>query len=386
MAFGKPAAIEAVIDRLAARPAPGPALPGLDEAARGHTLVVGARSPVESFAQVVVGPPGAGDLPPEVVRAAEPFRGTEAVVTLDLLPPAGDCPLPGADVAARIRYPTADEAARAVDGIRGSIRERGKPDPRPITAGPAVLLPALLKAAREADVRQDGAEVVVTGGPRWTAADWVAVARKPVPTTEEKLHQIGLALHAYNDTYKHFPPPVIRAEEGRALYSWRVELLPFLKQDELYRKVNRKEAWDHPDNKALLDKVPDVFAMSADDPAHSATGTRFQALVGKGGVFDPTAQTRWAGITDGTSDTVLLVEAGEPVHWAAPRDVEYKVGDPLPKLGLPGADTVLLLVANGSTKRLPRSGLRAEDLSALFTRAGNETVDWARLERGRKGK
>jgi hypothetical protein len=243
-----------------------------------------------------------------------------------------------------------------------------------------------LKAAREADLRQDGAEVVVSGGPRWTAADWAAVARKPVPTIEQKLGQIGRALHAYGDTYDHFPPPVIRAEGGRALRSWRVELLPFLEQNELYRKLNLKEAWDHPDNKALLEKVPEVFAMAVDDPARSASGTRFQALVGPGGVFDPTAPVGWPGIRDGTSNTVLVVEAGEPVHWAAPRDVEYKPGDPLPKLGLPGADAILLLVADGSTKRLPRAGLRAEDLSALFTRAGNETVDWARLERGRKGK
>jgi hypothetical protein len=195
-----------------------------------------------------------------------------------------------------------------------------------------------------------------------------------------------VALHVYADRYGSFPPAVVRAEDGRALRSWRVELLPFLDQEKLFRRLNLNETWDHPANKALLENVPEVFATAADDPAHAAGGTRFQALVGPGGVFDPAARTGWAGSTDGTSNTILLVEAGEPVPWAAPRDVEYKSGGPLPKLGLPAADTVLLLVADGSTKRLPRSGLRAEDLSALFTRAGNEPVDWARLERGRKGK
>ena len=187
-------------------------------------------------------------------------------------------------------------------------------------------------------------------------------------------------------SYRHYPPAVVRGEAGRPLRSWRVDLLPFLDQERLYRRLNLNEAWDHPDNKALLEKVPEVFAMAADDPAHAATGTRLQALVGPGGVFDPAARVGWTGIRDGTSNTVLLVEAGDPVHWAAPRDIEYKAGDPLPKLGLPGADATVLLLASGATKRLPRSGLRAADLSALFTRGGGETIDWAGLEKGRTGK
>ena len=69
---------------------------------------------------------------------------------------------------------------------------------------------------------------------------------------------IGIALHAYADVYGYFPPAVVRSADGRALRSWRVELLPFLEQDQLYRKLNLKEAWDHPDNKELLAEVPAV--------------------------------------------------------------------------------------------------------------------------------
>jgi hypothetical protein len=228
--------------------------------------------------------------------------------------------------------------------------------------------------------------VIATGGPRWTAADWAGLDKKPVLTTESKLRVIGLALQNYADLYGHYPPAVARSPDGKPLYSWRVALLPFVEEDALYRKLNLKEAWDHPDNKALLERVPPFLAMAEDDPARSATGTRFQVLRGKGGVFEEGAKVTRSHVTDGLSNTVTVVEAGDPVPWAAPRDVAYQPGDPLPKLGLPGADTVLVLLADGAPKRLLRTAVRPEDLTALFTRAGNDRVDWGRLEVRKKGR
>jgi hypothetical protein len=195
-----------------------------------------------------------------------------------------------------------------------------------------------------------------------------------------------LALQNYADLYGHYPPAVARSPDGKPLYSWRVALLPFVEEDALYRKLNLKEAWDHPDNKALLERVPPFLAMAEDDPARSATGTRFQVLRGKGGVFEEGAKVTRSHVTDGLSNTVTVVEAGDPVPWAAPRDVAYQPGDPLPKLGLPGADTVLVLLADGAPKRLLRTAVRPEDLTALFTRAGNDRVDWGRLEVRKKGR
>ena len=384
VAFGHTAEVEAALDRLDAAPTDGPLTPALEAAARGHTVVAGSRSPGEVIGLVEAVDT---DFPPDLRRVPAHLRAaTATVVTLDLLPPAADFPGPRMDVAARIRFPTEARAAEALSDLRDALRWLGRPDPEPDTAGLGVLLPALRTASREASVRQDGAEVVVTAGARWTAADLAAAARKPVPTLAHRLNAIGLALHAYADTHGHFPPAVIQSAAGRPLYSWRVELLPFLEQDELYRRLNRKEAWDHPDNKALLAEVPAYYAPGPDDPARSGGFTRFQALVGKGGVFDPTAKTNLPAITDGSANTILLVEAGEAVHWAEPKDIEYRPGGPVPKLGNSAADTFLVVLADGSIKTLVRGNVRPADLTALFTRAGNEIVDWARLERRAKGK
>jgi serine/threonine protein kinase len=381
LVFGWITEVEAAIDRQLDGPIEGPLSPALAAAAEGHTLVLGARDPTK-----LIGLLGPG-LGREVKDAVELLRDAGlTVVTLDLLPATTECQLPGVDLNARFQFSDEARAAQAMLEIRDTFRQLGEPDPHPANAGPAALLPALQKAAREAQVRQDGSEVIVSGGPRWTAADLVAAAKRPVPSQGKKLRQIGMALYTYCDIHGHFPPAVIKSPTGKPLYSWRVELLPLLEHDDLYRKLNRKEAWDHPDNKALLEKVPEVYSMSPDDMANTAAGTRFQALVGKGGVFDETTKTKFADITDGTSNTLLLVESGEPVHWAEPRDVAYAAGGPVPKLGVPAADTFLVLMADSSTLFLRRALLRPEDLTALFTRNGGEVLNLERLERARRGR
>ena len=368
-------------------PVDGPLSPALEAAARGHTLVVGARAPVALFDFALTRPAAGSKLAPELAPAMAQLRQAEAtIVTLDLLPPAPDCPLPGADIEARVRFATDGKAAAALPALRDALRWIGRPDPRPATAGSEVLLVAVLKAAREAEVRQEGAEVVAVGGPRWSAADLTASAKTPVRTTEWKLKQIGLALHSYEATHGHFPSAVTRDSAGKPLFSWRVELLPFLEQEQLYFKLNRKEAWNHPDNKTLLEKVPDIYAMSSDDPAKTASGTRFVAVVGKGGVFDETTTTKLPDITDGTSNTLMVVEASEPVHWAEPRDLAYTAGGPVPILGIPTADVFWILLADGSPHTLVRGNVRPADFKGLFTRSGNELVDLEKLKRVRKGK
>jgi hypothetical protein len=386
LAFGTTTEIEALIDRLGSPPADGPLTPALEEAARGHTLVLAARSPAELLLGTNVPMLAAHDAPPEVGQALDQLRAAETVVVIaDLLPPAADRTLPGADTEVRIRFPSAARAAEALSDFRGVLDWLGEPDPDRST-GPDSLLPGVRTAARTAQLRQDGPEVIATGGPRWTAADWARLDKKRVLTSDARLRSIGLALANYADVNGHFPPAVVRRPDGIPLHSWRVELLPFLEEDALYRKLNLKEAWDHPDNKALLEHVPEIFAMAETDPARSATGTRFLALVGQGGVFEEGTNVTLSHVTDGTGNTVAVVEAGDPVPWAAPRDIAYKPGDPLPKLGLPGADIVLVLLADGAPKRLSRAALRPEDFAAFFTRAGNDRVDWGRLEVRKKGR
>ena len=72
------------------------------------------------------------------------------------------------------------------------------------------------------------------------------------------LKQIGLALHNYHDAHGKFPTNVY-GPKGEPLLSWRVHLLPYLEEDNLYKQFKMDEAWDGPNNKELIEKMPKVY-------------------------------------------------------------------------------------------------------------------------------
>jgi RNA polymerase sigma factor (sigma-70 family) len=82
------------------------------------------------------------------------------------------------------------------------------------------------------------------------------------------LKRIGLALHNYHAAEGHFPPATTTGRDGQPLLSWRVAILPYLQdydgrsQDDLFKAFHLDEPWDSPHNKALLERMPAVFASS----------------------------------------------------------------------------------------------------------------------------
>ena len=57
---------------------------------------------------------------------------------------------------------------------------------------------------------------------------------------------------------------------------------------------------------------------------------------------------------DGTSYTILLVEAGEPVPWTKPIDLPYDPEKPLPKLGGMFGGESYVVMCDGTVRRLKR--------------------------------
>jgi hypothetical protein len=374
LVFGTIPAVRSAIDRLIEGPTAGPLGPAVAVAEEGHAVVVAARTADLYRLAVGVDARQIAGLPKPLAGLFDQLQHADlAIVVLNPLPPTADNPLPGVDLSARLRYLDKTKAARGLPAVRGAVEWLGTPDTKPAPTGLAALLPALRRAAREAAVRQEGTEVVVTLGPRWTAADLAAAGKPPTLTPEEQLHQIGLAMHVYESDHGHFPPPVIRAPDGRPLYSWRVELLPYLGEQQLYHNLDRTQPWDSERNKPLLAKAPRPYAIGP-EPDVTAGQTRFQAAVGKGGIFDGSL-VGFTDITDGTANTILVVEAGDPVHWAEPRDFAFEPGRPRPRLGGPGRETFLAVMADGSVKPIPRS-IPSDALFALVTRSGGELVDW----------
>jgi hypothetical protein len=190
------------------------------------------------------------------------------------------------------------------------------------------------------------------------------------------LKQIALAFHMYHDQNGAFPPPVVYSSEGKPLYSWRVLLLPYLEQDQLYRQFKLDEPWDSPNNKPLLVRMPRVFIHPDQGKPGDPYATCYQVFTGGGAIFDtdPKASKRTImSITDGTSNTILVVEAADLVPWSAPGDVAYSPDIPLPKFGM-GQKKFNVAMADGSALSLGQD-TDERTLRAMITANGGEAVE-----------
>ena len=186
------------------------------------------------------------------------------------------------------------------------------------------------------------------------------------------LRTLATALHNYHESMARFPPGAIRDKDGQPLLSWRVAILPFIEQDNLYRAFKLDEPWDSPHNKPLLQHMPKTFRLPGVAP-NQQFATHYLGISGPGTLFGAPKGLPMAAITDGTSNTVLVAEAANPVPWTKPEDLDFQPGMPTPKLGtLVGKHAVVF--CDGSAKLLPTT-IPDQTLRALATIQGGEAID-----------
>src|SRR5262249_34613209 len=151
--------------------------------------------------------------------------------------------------------------------------------------------------------------------------------------SSNNLKQIVLAMYNYHDTERCLPPAVVYSKEGKPLYSWRVLLLPYIGQQNLYAQFHLDEPWDSPHNRQLLTQMTNVYADPSDGCQEDG-GTVYQVIVGTGTAFEE-RKDKPLKIPDdfpkGTSSTLLLVEALDAVPWTKPTDLTFHLDQPLPK-------------------------------------------------------
>ena len=138
--------------------------------------------------------------------------------------------LPSAKVIGRHLRPTVQSVRRSEAGIELMSRQT-MPGGNFGSAAPvaaAVLLPATQRARQS--------------------------ARRAAGMNNMK--QIGLAMMVYHEHHGNFPPAFTTDADGKPLLSWRVQILPYVEEQELYDRFRQDEPWDSPHNRQLIELMP----------------------------------------------------------------------------------------------------------------------------------
>ncbi len=215
-----------------------------------------------------------------------------------------------------------------------------------------------------------------------------------------KLRQIVLAIRNYESAHRRYPPQAYRGKDGKPTVSWRVLILPYLEEAQLFQQFKLDEPWDGPHNKALLQKMPDVYR----DPIYGdskTTFTSYAGVAGPGTIF-PTDGPDSKGlrgegnrdglqesdIADGYSKTLFVgtVSPQQKIPWTKPEDIICI--DKLPAFGKPGSFAAPFKTATHSAGLFSygdahvqsiRSDVDMTEFHKLVTCSGGEPIDDSKI-------
>jgi Protein of unknown function (DUF1559) len=194
--------------------------------------------------------------------------------------------------------------------------------------------------------------------------------------SSSNLKQLALAMHNYHDAFQSFPATaILERGTGKPLLSWRVAILPFIEESALYNEFHLDEPWDSEHNKTLIARMPATFKREGKivPPGH----TVYVAPVNEETLLRKDEMARLADVTDGTSNTIMLVEAGEEaaVIWSKPDDLDVDFENPLNKLSSAATAGIFQACFGDGSVRAISTSVDVNLLRALFTRAGGEVTN-----------
>jgi hypothetical protein len=284
----------------------------------------------------------------------------------------------------RVVYPFLEMAGHA--GINQLRQEGVEISPLAIPSAPSIarhLRPGVTAVRRTASGIELVSRQSIPGGSLGASAPLalglalpaVQAARESARRVQSmnNLKQLSLGLLNVETAMGSFPPAYTTSKDGKPLLSWRVAILPYLDQQSLYGQFHQDEPWDSPHNKALLAMMPAQFRS----PRSNATAgmTTYLGAAGQHGIFPGAKPVRMRDITDGTSNTIMLVEVPDAgaVPWTKPDDFVPDLDNP--SRGLVGSWPGGFLVSFADCSvRMISYGIDPKTLKALFTRDGGEPV------------
>jgi prepilin-type processing-associated H-X9-DG protein len=200
--------------------------------------------------------------------------------------------------------------------------------------------------------------------------------------SSNNLKELSIAMHNYESATRRFPPAALADKSGKPLLSWRVAVLPYLSDPQamaLYKRFHLDEPWDSLNNLPLANQMPQVFRATAAPPSTPADHTHYRVFTGPMTMFANPQGMRILEITDGTSNTFMIVEAADPVVWTKPDELDYSPTKPLPRLGGLSPGGFNAAFADGSVKFIGRNA-KEQALRGAITATGNEVINFNDLQ------
>ncbi|MGB7342757.1 MAG: protein kinase [Pirellulaceae bacterium] len=188
-----------------------------------------------------------------------------------------------------------------------------------------------------------------------------------VQKSQNNLKQLGVAFYRFHDVFACFPGSanlkVGNKSDGIQPHSWRVAILPFVEEQALYQQYDYRQAWDSEHNLKLLEKMPAVFRSPRAGKDQPAGHTNYLGYATGDSALGKDGGIKVRDFSDGTANTLLLVETKDSVPWTKPQDLDGDAAFFSP---------MLYALADGSV--VTTEALDPEELKKMITRDGGEQL------------
>ncbi|WP_417388108.1 DUF1559 domain-containing protein [Gimesia sp.] len=157
------------------------------------------------------------------------------------------------------------------------------------------------------------------------------------------------------------------------LLSWRVNLLPYIGGDALYKLFHFDEPWDSEHNKRLIPLMPALYRTPNSKAGEGKTS--LQVVIGENCLFKDWGGVGLELVTDDLDQTVMLVEVPDKlaVEWTKPDDWEFTSETAIKELFGSQSGGFYALFADGTVKLISREN-SLKDISRAFIRDDGEAV------------
>ena len=168
------------------------------------------------------------------------------------------------------------------------------------------------------------------------------------------MKQIGLAMHNFHSAFRHLPFKPL--ENQNANFSWRVRVLPFIEQQQMYESIDWSRPFDEAPNTDFAKTMPKVFGEN---------GMMIR------GVTHEKMPESFRDIIDGTSNTIAFVQTPvEGIKWMAPD--KFTIDDAV-KLITTSKTPTIVCFYDGAVRPIPNT-TAADQVRAMLTYNGGEAI------------